>query len=133
MHWGPLSVYLLLTCFDRLGQPADWRPFGDWLRASRTEHERTVALDNIPAEVTHLQDATALYEANNERYGVRSSFFRFMHEVLPSRHLDNLLSSIEIRTSQMPPYLDEPTVASEAEKEKYLFRLRNDYTHKSLI
>jgi hypothetical protein len=133
MHWGPLCVYLLLTCFDRLGQPADWRPFGDWLRAPKTEHEQTAALANIPAVANHLQAATALHETYNERYGVRSSFFRFLHEVLPAQQLDNLLSSIEIRTSQMPPHFGEPTAASEVEKEKYLFRLRNDYTHKSLI
>jgi hypothetical protein len=133
MHWGPLCVYLLLTCFDRLGQPADWVSFDEWLRSSKTEPERATALTHIPADADHLQGATILHKTYSERYGVRSAFFRFLREVLPTQQRNALLSSIEILTLSMPPDIGEPVAASEAEKEKYLFRLRNDYTHKSLI
>ena len=35
-HHLPLSVYLLLTCFDRLGQPTQWLSFEDWLKQMRS-------------------------------------------------------------------------------------------------
>jgi len=39
-HYTPLVVYLLLTCFDRLGQPSDWMDFGSWLQSNKKKEER---------------------------------------------------------------------------------------------
>ena len=40
----PLVSYLYLTCFDRLGQPANWLDFGPWLESSDCEDERNTIL-----------------------------------------------------------------------------------------
>lgn len=133
MHDTALSVYLLLTCFDRLGQPADWLPFDAWLAASRTSHERVAALKILPADTPHIEAAKALTKWYNDQYGVRSSFFRFLHEVLPDETRRQLLSSIEIEVRTLPPRIDTVPPVSHQDKEKYLLKLRNDYTHKSHV
>jgi hypothetical protein len=35
-----LCAYLLLTCFDLLGQNDEWLAFGAWLEANKTFEER---------------------------------------------------------------------------------------------
>jgi hypothetical protein len=130
-HAGPLSVYLLLTCFDRLGQPADWITFDKWLTASRAVKERDAILNTLGPECSHLDATKALNTGYNEKYGVRSSFFRFLRDVLPAEQRKLLLRSIEIWTLTLPPNLSEPSLGGDEENERYLFKLRNEYTHKS--
>lgn len=38
-HQRNLVVYLLLTCFDRLGQPAPYLPFESFLRSKKPKHK----------------------------------------------------------------------------------------------
>jgi hypothetical protein len=97
------------------------------------EIEVIPALASVSADSDYFQTTITLYKFYNDRYGVRSSFFRFLHEVLPKDQRDILLSSIEIKSLENPPYIGENTSSDEAEKEKYLFKLRNDYTHKAQV
>jgi hypothetical protein len=127
----PLVSYLCLTCFDRLGQPADWETFGDWLGSSSKMAERETALTKISPGLDQVGVAAALHSHYSTLYGVGSSFFRFLREIIPPEVRRELLDSIEIHRLKNPPDLADLAPATDEEKEKYLFKRRNDYTHKA--
>lgn len=123
----PLITYLLLTCCDRLGQPARWLDFGSWLAStSRAAERETILADESEAPPT--KQAQALHAEYCRRYGVQSAFFRFFEEVLPDDALADLLSCIDIGRLRNPPDLTRLPV-HEFEKVQWLLRLRNNYTH----
>jgi hypothetical protein len=128
-HYRPLMVYLLLTCFDRLGQPADWMDFGGWLRNGDKQHERMQVI--LEKAENYDEIATAFYDTYNKIYGVRNSFYRFLHQVLPQELREELLGSIRIDITDLPPNSGKIRTENENAKEKFLFQLRNDYTHKA--
>jgi hypothetical protein len=80
----PLLSYLYLTCFDRLGQPADWLGFGNWLKSSRHKDEREKAIQQISSTDNIIDAVQLVHSYYTSLYGVKSSFFRFLHEILPS-------------------------------------------------
>lgn len=125
----PLVTYLYLTCFDRLGQPADWLDFGAWMQSSRHKNEREAILQRDPQSQGLEQRIHFVYREYNSLYGVRSSFFRFLR-TLPSEFYRHLLNSIE---QDISPYSPNSVgrQATDEEKERYLFKRRNDYTHKA--
>lgn len=125
----PLVSYLYLTCFDRLGQPAEWLDFGAWLQSSDSEDERRKALEEASLAPTLNEGIQAVYRQYMAAYGVKMSFFRFFREVLPVSTRRKLLDSIERTIITNPPEL-ATRQATDEEKEKYLFKRRNDYTHK---
>ncbi len=127
----PLVSYLYLTCFDRLGQPADWETFGEWLVSSSKMPERETALTKISPGLDQVGVAVALHSHYSTLYGVRSSFFRFLREIIPPEVRRELLDSMEIRRLKNPPDLADLAPATDEEKEKYLFKRRNDYTHQA--
>jgi hypothetical protein len=124
----PLVSYLYLTCFDRLGQPADWLVFGAWMDSSRHKAERDEILQR--AQSQELEESIRfVYREYNSLYGVRPSFFRFLH-ALPPEFYRKLMDSIEQDISPYSP-ASAGRRATDDEKEKYLFKRRNDYTHKA--
>lgn len=128
-HQRNLVVYLLLTCFDRLGQPAPHLPFENWLDSKKQKHrqQREAALVDVAPDA--IAQARALNRAYIAEYGVRNSFFRFMDEVLPRPQYDALISSIwSLRTSWID---DAAGSMNEEEIRKYLYQLRNAYTHQA--
>jgi hypothetical protein len=130
-HHEPLISYLYLTCFDRLGQPADRVDFGTWLTSSRHDAERRLAINGMPAGTDILAGTRLLHSYYTSLYGVKSSFFRFLHELLPPAVHRELLGSVTIERLTNPPKLETLPSADDNEKEKYLFKRRNDYTHKA--
>ena len=130
-HHEPLISYLCLTCFDRLGQPADWVDFGTWLTSSQHEGERELAIHSQAAGADILAGSRLLHSYYTSLYGVRSSFFRFLHELLPPAAHRELLGSIRIDRVTNPPKPHILSHAGDNDKEKYLFKRRNDYTHKA--
>jgi hypothetical protein len=128
-HYEPLVVYLMLTCFDRLGQPADWIDFGAWLDAKHSAQGR----EGSVADVSSMDTLTALrtlYRRWLDLYGVRTSFYRFLRDVLPSGVHAALLESIHIHRLAVPPDIRRLDVDDRA-KEDWLMGLRNAYTHKA--
>jgi hypothetical protein len=94
----PLVTYLYLTCFDRLGQPADWLDFGAWMESSRHKAERDAILQQVQSQ--GLEDGIRfVHREYNSLYGVRSSFSRFLHG-LPADLLDLLLAEIVVQIAQ---------------------------------
>jgi hypothetical protein len=130
-HYRPLVVYLLLTCFDRLGQPADWIDFGAWLRATDKAEERMRVAPILNQLDEPAGIASRMYDSYNQRYGVHHSFFRFLRAVIPPDSRRELLDGIAMYHFGLPPDIGHGSRASDEEKEKFLFRLRNEYTHKA--
>jgi len=127
-----LSVYLLLTCFDRLGQPSDWLDFGSWLQAEETKEERDKCVNEIKDKTTDIVKISLnLYSYYNSIYGVRLAFFRFLENLLPSDIRRELFDSFIINKIPNPPALLKGEVLSDKEKGKYLFKIRNNFTHKA--
>jgi hypothetical protein len=121
-----LYIYLLLTCFDLLGQPADWKTFEAWLNSSDTELERQKALNALKSD-NIIENSKQLYLEYQKIYGVKNAFFRFLREVLPSGIRYKLLDSFRIIYYKEGQRLPLKVV----DKENYLFAMRNNYTHKA--
>jgi hypothetical protein len=124
----PLVSYLYLTCFDRLGQPADWLDFGAWMQSSKHKVERDAIFQQAQSRGFE-EGIRFVYREYNSLYGVRSAFFRFLRG-LPAEFRRVLLNSIDQRISTYLPS-SAGRDATDEEKEKYLFKRRNDYTHKA--
>lgn len=139
-----LVVYLLLTCFDLLGQTQHFLTFSDWLNSEKAHHmdDRKVAVDGLYAEtVDHVDVAKKLYEHYNRTYGVRNAFETGISQ-LPADARDHLLSTVFV--SALPPEAFNPAninvifTSSPIEnpieeyqlKIKYLYRQRNAFTHR---
>lgn len=130
-HHRALVIYLLLTCFDRLGQPADWLDFGSWLRSGDHANERAAIEAQISENDTPGDIAALMYTAYQQKYGVKHAFFRFVNEVLPADARKELLASIHVHNLKNPPDLGDLPYGDDDEKKALLFRIRNDYTHKA--
>ena len=126
-QWEPLTTYLMLTCFDRLGQPAMWRDFSSWLSSKSCQIER-----QCPAAIQSGDDATSaalnLHRLYCDLYGTRSAFFRFLREILPEAARGRLYQSVDVFRFDLAS--DSAATGDDIEdKERWLYRLRNDYTH----
>lgn len=127
-HHFPLTQYLLLTCFDLLGQPDQWCDFGGWSRSSDTAAERASVLSAITETPGSDRWLAAAYDAYNEKYGVKRSFMRFINEVLPPDSRADLLGGVMVYKSTNPPAIG--TIRAEEKVVlDYIYGLRNGYTH----
>lgn len=162
-QYPALLRYLLLTCFDLLGQPDKWMDFSAWLKSSDNKPELEskskrilnnnqfsmwevflkkidtflfyLKLKNPPTDYTNYRITRYLKFTNeinsfySDKFSVAKSFFKFIDTVIPTNTKDELLSSIQIveeYNSGEVKHLDS------ASKKKWLYRLRNDYTHSAL-
>jgi len=131
-HWEPVVCYHLLTCFDLLGQPSDWTTFDSWLTSKSYFEEREIIIKNIDRNMSIVDSAKYLYDEYNKIYGVKNSFFRFLREILPKKNRVELMNSLRIIVNSMPPSINLISEGgTEEDKEKFLFNLRNSYTHKA--
>ena len=128
-HYEPLIVYLMLTCFDRLGQPAEWLEFSSWLKAKKCADERQNAVNSLVIS-DPIEASRHLYRQWQDLYGVRMSFYRFLRDILPKESYLALLDSIRIDLATTPPNVQVREADNEY-KEKWLLDLRNAYTHKA--
>ncbi|MBI3920430.1 MAG: hypothetical protein HY318_03340 [Armatimonadetes bacterium] len=131
-HYEALVTYLLLTCFDRLGQPADWLEFGSWLSARGKKDEREKASQGINA-TDPVEVARAMHDFYKGIYAVKHAFFKFLTDtkLLPAESRQMLLASIDIVEMPNTPGSGLERSHSEKEKMEYLYGLRNNYTHEA--
>jgi hypothetical protein len=136
-----LVNYLLLTCFDRLGQDRSFMTPNNWLKSKQQEHvsERHEVLKTLAADAHPLQCAIAFNDEYQRLYGVRNAFYRGI-ESLPPELQDKLLASVEV--SHVPGYYTRPPNTSPAShpinddslsrklKLEYLYTKRNTFTHR---
>lgn len=133
IHFDSLRNYLLLTCFDLLGQSERYLDFQSWLGAKRCENERATLLSTIEEDDTEIQVATKLHRGYLDLYGSKNSFYRFINEMLPDKVRSDLMVSVRIRRINTEENREIEILESDDEKIKYLYRLRNDYTHGAQI
>ena len=132
IYFDSLRNYLLLTCFDLLGQPSEYKDFQSWLASSATASERAAIIASMDKAIGPTDAATALYRSYLDSYGSRRSFFRFINEVIPDATREQLLHSIMIRQIDTVKNLETAKVESHDEKIKFLFGIRNTYTHQAM-
>lgn len=126
----PLQSYLLLTCFDRLGQPAEWMDFGTWL-TTKASADTVSDLARRQPKLDRLAFTKNLYAEYQSVFGTKNSFFRFVQEILPQDAREILVHSVEITRLSVPPSVKPLPPPSDLEKIQYLYKLRNEYTHKA--
>lgn len=128
-HQKSLVYYLLLTCFDRLGQPSPWMSYDEWIASSDMESERDSAVGNLNQTKDPIEIAKSIYKYYISKYGTKNAFFRFMDEVINGEDLKKLLDSIML--TKLDRISGQSTNLTDNDKKKYLYELRNSYTHKS--
>jgi hypothetical protein len=129
IQYDALVNYLLLTCFDKLGQPAKWLGFNAWLetndnkaKGEREEAEKCISQDASPTVI-----AKEMHTAYQKIYGVKSSFNRFINEVLNKELQERLLSSVQIEKKTKD---GQKIIIDEHKKKKsFLYESRNLFTH----
>jgi hypothetical protein len=121
-----LINYLLLTCFDVLGQSVDFVQFGEWLTSRELEAERQEVLGQMKPELPPVAAARALHDGYNKRYGTTNGFMRFINEVISEEARNELLGSVHI--GSIKPI--SPAKAAKLKKE-FLYQQRNGFTHKA--
>ncbi|MDO6759610.1 hypothetical protein Q4566_05300 [Tamlana sp. 2_MG-2023] len=138
--YAALRVYLALTCFDILGQPNDWMDFNSWLRSKKRKKEREEIIDKS-LTYNYSEFILSVNNEYNKIYGVKSSFYKFIQEVLSQENKQKLFDSIKT-SIQLTPRIVKPTGTTLAtgreiklpieRKEKFLFNIRNSFTHKGV-
>jgi hypothetical protein len=124
-EYDALVNYLLLTCFDQLGQSDEWRDYSSWLKARETKLEREEALGSLQAR-DPISIAGHLHDAYQARYGVRKSFNRFISERITDDARTELLRCVQVQRLDGQAVIDDPKV-----KQAFLYSTRNAFTHEA--
>jgi hypothetical protein len=136
-----LVAYLLLTCFDRLGQERRFTTLSDWLKSKKTQHiaERTTALDCLPTNATPLEAACVLADEYQSLYGVRNAFCQGIDN-LSDEGRKRLFSSVNLAFNpeygkhgpnvSTPGYPLEDVKLERELKIKHFYKKRNRFTHR---
>jgi hypothetical protein len=133
-YFDALMYYLLITCFDMLGQSSEWVDFSKWLESKKKKAERQEAMATLQSDVDPLTITKHFNKKYQSIYGVRTSFHRFVSEVLTQDERAELYSSIQIvrGVKDGEPNTSYPAlgyIVDEGEKLEFLFNLRNRFTH----
>ena len=127
-YFDALRNYLLLTCFDLLGQPDGFKNFQSWLEASTTIAERNAALEKA-SNTNLLESIKSVHADYHSVYGAKNSFKRFINEVLPSDSKEQLLFSIRIMKIDTIQKCEVGEISEESRKIDFLYAMRNAFTH----
>jgi hypothetical protein len=126
-----LRNYLLLTCFDVLGQTREWIAFDGWLKAKKCREERATAVEQLTDTTDPVAVASALHEKYMELYGVKLSFYNFIHTVISSDARTMLYQSIRVPTTIGSTQTINLNQGYDTARDELLFRIRNRYTHQA--
>lgn len=128
-----LRTYLLLTCFDLLGQSNDFCPYDEWLKSEKKKDERDAAFALAEQEADFLAKLKIVHAEYLRIHGVGNAFRRFIGHNLSLTQRQILLDSIRVSLSPIgPPNVSMPALPhteSDEGKISFLLRLRNGYTH----
>lgn len=136
-YFDAMMYYLLLTCFDLLGQHRNWEPFSNWLVSNKSATERQATVAAIPLNADPVAIALHLNAAYQSIYGVKTSFSNFLLNVLTQNERDELYFSIQIVRGRKDgdPNTSYPAlgyVTDVKKKAEFLFSLRNKFTHSAI-
>lgn len=140
-HFSALRIYLALTCFDVLGQPIDRVDFSKWLNSKKLSEERNLILEKSNSD-NPLDSVKSIYNYYNKKYGARSSFNRFILEILSEGDREKLYKSISA-VKLVTPEITNPdgtkTVPTgrdyeltNKQKLEFLYFIRNSFTHNAI-
>ncbi|WNH10852.1 hypothetical protein [Thalassobellus suaedae] len=140
-HFSALRFYLLITCFDILGQSNDWQDYGSWLQSKNKANERNKVISKHQKRESN-DFLISVNKDYNEIYGVKKSFLKFIREVITDKNRTKLFDSIK-GTKKLTDdiYNDDGTVTvstarrielTQNQKEDFLFKIRNSFTHKGV-
>lgn len=136
-----LVVYLLLTCFDKLGQKRSFTTFPNWLRSHKVIHttEKENILNSFTENIDIVESSVRLFEGYQSIYGVRNAFYEGI-KGLPENAKKQLFESVKIsfcaEFGMHGPNVSLPSKPLEDKgleldlKLKYLYSKRNRFTHK---
>lgn len=138
VYFDALMYYLLLTCFDLLGQNPEWVSLSEWLTSKKKTGEREAVECTIGNDASPQSIAQIFFEAYQRMYGVRSAFNHFILNLLTEDERSELFHNLEIVRGRMggDPNTSYPAlgyVEDESKKVDFLFRLRNKFTHSAVI
>lgn len=129
-HQLGLVCYLLLTCFDRLGQLNRFIQFDDFLQGKKQRYKdlREEALRNAGDDA--VSQSLALYRTYQKHFSVTNSFYRFIDEVLPEQERRALLECIKVFET---PLLKKASSRKldDIEVKRFLYSFRNRFTHQA--
>lgn len=143
-NYHGLKIYLALTCFDILGQTEEWLDFNSWLICKKINivKERNSIIDNIvfcnpPHYIVKVQNEY------NKLYGVKNSFFYFVNHIISEENRNILFESISNQEiiseskiledgTYIPAIGGGNITLTDELKLKFLFQLRNSFTHKGI-
>lgn len=124
-----LCTYLLLTCFDQLGQPDDgFVSFSSWLEGDKKKNERDEIIKEL-GDLSNISFTKELFSKYNKIYSVRTSFSKFIKSGLTIEQRSKLLTQILIEKYDRNGNLISK--GNENDKKEWLYAIRNDYTHSS--
>ena len=132
-----LVIYLLLTCFDYLGQEGRFITLSEWLKSKKQHHkkEKEQIINNLSCTSESLDITVALVDEYYKIYGVKNAFYYGINS-LSNKLNESLLTSLTVRhrTDVRPNVSTRADSIEDKEKEKalklkYLFQLRNRFTH----
>lgn len=127
--YPPLITYLKLTCFDQLGSKANYKSYDGWIK-SKTNLERDDLINSSENKLDLLKDVSKEYI---KLYGVKNSFFNFLDEIIPKEEKEKLMKCIIITsvytTKNVYEIIDYEGDSSTSDKSKYLYKIRNNFTH----
>lgn len=136
-----LVVYLLLTCFDKLGQKQKFTTFPNWLKSQKDAHkaEKESIVGSIMKGTSAVDLCVQLLEGYQAKYGVRNAFYEGVTG-LPEVAKNHVLESVELSFNpefgKHGPNVSTPSKPIEDKelefnlKLKYLYGKRNGFTHK---
>lgn len=136
-----LVTYLLLTCFDYLGQGKGFMTFAGWLKSKKQSHtlERNSVIDTLQPDTAQLDAACALADRYQFLYGVRNAFCQGINN-LPEEVRQKLFSSVSLSFNpeygmhgpnvSTPGYPLQDEMLARDLKLKYLYQRRNRFTHR---
>jgi hypothetical protein len=136
--WESLVMYLLLTCFDKLGQSRkNPTSYQQWL----LHIKKTMSMDSINLDVAEKSNpvdiSLAFYEKYLSENSVKFNFYKGINKV-PTKKKENLLKSLRIWQLKENSKTGDVEWISEKDidgvdlddiKMHCLYELRNDFTH----
>lgn len=131
-HFLALRYYLLLTCFDILGQREDFIDFHSWMNSKGNKAQRETII-NESKSLSVEETIKTVYNNYLKIYGYRNSFSRFIKEILTKEDRDLLMFSIRIYKIHQDVngnIIKSECLEDEKKKEDYLLMVRNQFTHK---
>jgi len=129
-HYQALRFYLLLTCFDILGQESEFIDFNEFLNSNKFKTERIKLLREFSTE-TEISKIKIMYEYYLKIYGFKKRYLYFIDNILDETQRNRLYSTIKIQKvyNAFKAGVRAEDIVTVKKKNDFLFKLRNEFTH----